>query len=371
MHQGDPAWGPSFETRRIFFCSVLLFLFTATFAHGQDVAEAARQEQSRKAAQPKASRHVYTDEDLKRQNILTAEDQARVEARKKHPQPAPGQQNAEQLPINATPQPESLGEVARRYRRENAAHAAEQAEKNKFVPFPYQLPAGSLAVPTPGVALGVEPAPRLDSLEPTAPSPVPASHAAPIAPFAHSRISPFQPRPFAAAPYTPRLAPPAMPLTGANAPSMLPSIPHAVPARPVIAAGSEGLRLVQVHRGESWWKLAKWYLGNGARWQELRKLNAEHAGPPESLKLGSMVLVPEDARRGDTAIPHSITVKRGDSLWSLARQHLGHGSAWMCLAQANPQIKDYLHMAIGAPLRLPADASLESCSIGSTRNLQR
>lgn len=371
MHQGDPARGPSIETRRFLFCSVLLLLFTATFARGQDVAEAARQEQSRKAAQPKASRHVYTEEDLKRQNILTPEDQARVEAQKKHSQPAPAQQNAEQSPNDATPQPESLGEVARRYRRENAARAAEQAEKKKFTPFPYEVPAGSLAIPKPGVAPKVEPTPRLDLHERAAPSLVPAPRSAPSAPFGHSRISPFRPRPFTAAPPVPRVTPPVAPLPGANAPPMLPVIPHAAPSRPVLSPGKEGLRPIQVRRGESWWKLAESYLGNGARWQELRSLNPEHVESPELLKLGSMVLIPENAYGRSTAIPRSITVKKGDSLWSLARQHLGHGSAWTCMAQANPQIKDYLHIAIGAPLQLPVDAPLESCPMGSTGHLQR
>src|SRR5438105_579652 len=46
------------------------------------VAEAARQERARKQNQQKKSRHIYTADDLKRDQILTREDRAQLEARK-------------------------------------------------------------------------------------------------------------------------------------------------------------------------------------------------------------------------------------------------------------------------------------------------
>jgi len=51
--------------------------------------------------------------------------------------------------------------------------------------------------------------------------------------------------------------------------------------------------------------------------------------------------------------PETIQVRKGDSLWSLAKKHLGHGSAWTCLASANPQIVDYTHLAVGSVLQIP------------------
>ncbi|HYA65036.1 MAG TPA: LysM domain-containing protein, partial [Candidatus Sulfotelmatobacter sp.] len=121
-----------------------------------------------------------------------------------------------------------------------------------------------------------------------------------------------------------------------------------------------GLRLLRVQRGDSWWKLAKLYLGSGARWPELRSLNAAAKDPPDTLRQGSLVLVPRNPIvRADK--PESlIIVKRGDTLWALARSHLGRSSAWRCLARANPQVSDYTRLTVGMPLRLPTGEMPES-----------
>ena len=80
----------------------------------QDVAEAARQAQTRKHQQTKHKKHVYTEEDLKRARILTREDQELLAAKKRNAV-IPGAeapttldaQSLEHLP---------LGDVARMYR---------------------------------------------------------------------------------------------------------------------------------------------------------------------------------------------------------------------------------------------------------------
>jgi nucleoid-associated protein YgaU len=367
MHLGDPASRPWCETRRALLCGALVLLFSATFTHGQDVAEAARQEQARKASQPKASRHVYRDEDLKQQKILTPEDHIRVEAKKKICQPGPSEQNAEQLPLDAEPKPESLGEVARWYRHEKTARTAEQAEGKKFTPFPFQVPHGSLAAPKPGIAPRVGRSPGLELRERTAPLPLLAPQTLPGGPVLRSRISPFQPRPFAAASTVPRTTPPAAPAVDEHTPSALPSYPHAAFVNPGFSPDRAGLQRVQVQRGQSWWKLAQLYLGDGSRWQELRRLNVEQLGPSELLKLGSIAMVPGKAKRTETPPQRSIKVRKGDTLWALAREHLGRSSAWTCLAQANPELKNYMHMRIGEQLQLPTGQALESCQIGNYR----
>src|ERR1700733_10149413 len=80
----------------------------------QDVAEAARQAQTRKHQQTKHKKHVYTEEDLKRARILTREDQELLAAKQRNAV-IPGAeapttldaQSLEDLP---------LGDVARMYR---------------------------------------------------------------------------------------------------------------------------------------------------------------------------------------------------------------------------------------------------------------
>jgi nucleoid-associated protein YgaU len=413
MQGSGPAQGPSIQWRRFTFCGLLFLLFPATVTYAQDVAEAARQEQARKATQQKPPRYVYTDEDLQQNKILTPEDQAKVEARKKQQDAAPAQQNAERVPSDVKSPTESLGEVARRYRQEKA-RAAEAVEKKKFAPFPYKVPEESLAVAKPGVAPGIEIAPRLNRNEHLAPTPLSGSHSASSGTGSGARVSPFQPRrslapapmlheapagPLVAVPVehpkapvvepgtvvpstpprTPTVVHPsfAVPAARAVAPLVVPSTPSRTPAakpsaasNPLPSLESLPLQHVQVQRGQSWWKLAERYLGSGARWSELRRLNAEASGSRDLLKRGAMVLVPERVQTRESPLQRSVTVKKGNSLWMLARQHLGRGSEWMCLAEVNPQLSNYTHLTIGTSLQLPSREALESCRIGRPDKLQ-
>jgi nucleoid-associated protein YgaU len=383
-----PTRGPSREWRRNIFCAIVLFSFCALATRGQDVAEAARQEKARKAAEQKSTPHVYTEEDLKRAAILTPDDKARVEARKRQQNGSPAQQNAEQKPNDAGPLDESLGEIARRYRQEKAAREAELDAKKKIDPFPYDLPENSLAAPEPGLEpanvepvnvepLSIEPPSKPESgvemNERTVPFVRrPALHFFPPVLRSHERISPFEPRPFKGTPSVP-------PAELSIVPTMPPRPPSA--GRPMEKASSPiavnpgpdrvpGMKRVEVQRGQSWWKLAELYLGSGARWPELRKLNVDAGGPPELLMTGALVTVPE-ALKGQKASPQTLRVEKGDSLWSLAHEHLGRGSAWTCLASANPQIVDYTHLAIGTTVRLPEDDALGTCRDGRAGKLQK
>jgi nucleoid-associated protein YgaU len=363
MPLSGPARDSRRERRRAFFCCVVFSLFFATFTHGQDSAGPAEQKSAPKASQQKPQRHVYNEEDLKKRKILTPEDQARVEAQKNRKDAGPAEEGAHRLPSDAGPQPESLGDVARRYRLEKAARAAEEAEKNKFTPFPYKVPEDSLASPTPGVEPRATTSPRLNAGERATPKSLVAPHSSPRGAGPGARISPFQPRPFSA-------APPAFGV-GPAPPMRLPSAARLAPLNPPPPPEIAGLQQVQVQRCESWWKLARRYLGSGALWPELRTLNEEMDGPAELLKAGSIVRLPARAHVGEASPRRSITVKKGDSLWLIAREYLGHGSAWTCLARVNPQISDYARMTIGAPLQLPEAEALDSCRSGKAGKLQK
>jgi nucleoid-associated protein YgaU len=292
-------------------------------AQDQDATEAARQQQTQKSQQPTIPHHVYTDEDLERTRILTPEDKKLAEARRKElPAPTPAAKNPPA--VDATkPPPESLGEVARRYRKEKAAREAEAAAAKKVpAPFRIELPSNTFAEPKrPGALL------RAPS---SAARPVPVAPAPPHRSAAPSRMSPFSPRPTMPSPTSP--APPVNPST-------------LVPRE---------FQQLQVRPGDSLWRMARRYLGNGARWQELLSLNPGLAAHPDSLAAGSTVIVPAAAvSRIVRGSPLTITVQHGDSLWSLARVHLGRGSDWPRLAHANPQISDYLYLQVGSQLQLP------------------
>jgi LysM repeat protein len=113
-------------------CSGILIISCTVFGfsqcYAQDVADAARQEQARKQNQQKKSKHVYTDEDLKRAQILTPEDRSEVEARKLQQPPPPGTEDAQDpLDAQTLPPDAPLGDVARRYRKQRESLRLQQA----------------------------------------------------------------------------------------------------------------------------------------------------------------------------------------------------------------------------------------------------
>ena len=67
-------------------CALLILVaaLMPVAARAQDVAEAARQEKARKASQGARQSHVYTNEDLKKAEIVSRDERAAVEARKKN-----------------------------------------------------------------------------------------------------------------------------------------------------------------------------------------------------------------------------------------------------------------------------------------------
>jgi nucleoid-associated protein YgaU len=291
----------------------------------QDVAEAAREQQTKKSQKPASHHHVYTEEDLKRARILTPEDQKQVAVRKQNASAATSEQAAAPAAPPSTSPPESLGEVARRYRREKALRQAETAAtKNAPSPLRVELPGTALAEPGRSIApLRVPPSAAAPAL--VAPSSA-GSRRAPVS----ARVSPFQPRPSPASPVSPK---------SRGNPSTLPS---------------REFQQVQVQPGDSLWRMARQYLGDGARWQELLTFNPGLLAHPDSLAAGSTVIVPGAAKsRRAPGAPPTITVQPGDTLWSLARAHLGRGSAWPRLGRANPQLSDYLHLRLGSPVHLP------------------
>jgi hypothetical protein len=300
----------------------------------QDAAEAARAEQARKAAKAKTPRHVYTEDDMKHARILTPEDQAKVAARKNNPI----EKKEEQAKSGGgnLPAEESLGEVARRYRKEKAEReAARLMEQGKSPEFPMKLPEATMAAPKPLVQPKMETRPMGNSRRGVG----------------AGRVSPFEPRPLRVVPREPVV--PSAPKI-AIAP-LEPRIDVPV-ARAEAVAPMAGMIARKVERGDSWWKLAENYLGSGARWKELSEMNptATNARDPELLLLGSTVLVPTRVVGREAAPTKIVTVKKGDTLWSMAREHLGHGTAWKCLAEANPELGEPEQLQIGAQVMLPA-----------------
>jgi nucleoid-associated protein YgaU len=347
----------------IALCSCLFFGAAQCRAQtSQDVAEAARQERTRKD-QAKKQKHVYTDEDLRRAKILTPEDEALVEAKRKQ-QPQPAEEQA-QAPIDADTGLAQLplGDIARRYR--NAKIAAQ-------TPDPFHLPFDEPVFAAPVISVPKLEPPRPD-FSPAHPNVLRARpNAAAVAPAISSpaplrRLDPFTRR-FAppAPPSVSRIAPPApQPRTSPSgalssqprivAPPIAPPLPKASMATPIappstVAKTSSSLHTVIIQPGDSLWNLALQNLGRGSRWQELLAANPGILDPTR-IAVGTEIVVP--AKVTGLKSDLRVTVKGGDTLSSIARATYGRAAAWRCIAQANPEIADANRIYAGQQLLLP------------------
>jgi nucleoid-associated protein YgaU len=346
----------------IVLCSCLFFGAAQCRAQAsQDVAEAARQERTRKE-QAKKQKHVYTDEDLRRARILTPEDEALVEAKRKQ-QPQPAEEQA-QAPIDADTGLAQLplGDIARRYRN---AKIAAQAPDPFHLPFDapvfaapvisvpgLELPRASFSPAHPNLA-PVHPAtvvaPAIPNLGPLRRLDPFTRRLAPTAPPSVSRIAPSAARPKTA----PATAPSAEPRV--VAPSIAPSAPKAVVATSIappsaVANPSSTAHTVIIQPGDSLWKLAQQNLGRGSRWQALLAANPGIVDPTR-IAAGTEIVVP--AKLTGLRSDLKVTVKQGDTLSKIARLTYGRAAAWRCIAQANPEIADANRIYEGQQLLLP------------------
>jgi nucleoid-associated protein YgaU len=121
-------------------------------------------------------------------------------------------------------------------------------------------------------------------------------------------------------------------------------------------------KTVSVHHGDSLWKLAQQTLGHGNRYPELLAVNPSVVNPNQ-IRTGAQLNLPVTAANAvptyvatSDAAP-TIKVRKGDTLWNLAKSNLGRSSAWPCVAAANPSISDPNRIYEGQNLILPPACS--------------
>jgi LysM repeat protein len=140
----------------------------------------------------------------------------------------------------------------------------------------------------------------------------------------------------------------------APAVTVLPTQPKRA-ASPTIATQ----HTVSVRPGDSLWKLAQQNLGRGNRWHELLAVNPSIANPNQ-IRAGAQLILPNVAVSAvvslgaKTSAITTIKVRKGDTLWALAKSHLGRSSAWHCLATANPSLSDPNRIYEDQELLVPA-----------------
>ena len=164
--------------------------------------------------------------------------------------------------------------------------------------------------------------------------------------------------PPAASPPPSAPAPPALILPASTPPS---ASPPAVP--PVVApAGETGSNRGHVHvvrAGDDLWSLAERYYGQGTDWRRIATANPTVlTGGPDRLEVGWRLVIPgvdrpeRDERR--------VTVRRGDTLSSLAERELGSADLWPKLYRANrSQLSDPDVLPVGIRLVIPETPSAD------------
>jgi LysM repeat protein len=140
----------------------------------------------------------------------------------------------------------------------------------------------------------------------------------------------------------------------------------------VVKEDARGLRTVTVERGDSLSKIAREYLGDGGRWDEIYSASKDVVQPggrrlsdPDQIDIGWTLLVPGGTASSDQKT--AVVVKRGDSLSKLARKYLGDAGRWDEIFQASTGIKQpggrYLvdpdHIEPGWVLHLPTTTKHE------------
>jgi len=161
---------------------------------------------------------------------------------------------------------------------------------------------------------------------------------------------------------------PAQPV--ASPPTIRPAQPQpALRSTPVSAQN-----VVTVQPGDSLWKLAQKTFGRGNRYPELLAINPSVVSPNQiragaQLNLPVVSGIPVSTGIASNSASPTVKVRKGDTLWNLAKSNLGSSSAWTCLAEANPSISDPNRIYEGQNLMLPRSCS-SSLAVPSSPHAQ-
>lgn len=112
-----------------------------------------------------------------------------------------------------------------------------------------------------------------------------------------------------------------------------------------------GYQTIEVKKGDTLWGIAEKYLGSGSRYREIMSLNSLtsvtiHPGLVLSIP-GTNASANEAAKKTKT-----YTVKKGDTLWDIATNHLKNGSRYVEIMTLSKITSTTIH--VGQSLTLPA-----------------
>lgn len=171
--------------------------------------------------------------------------------------------------------------------------------------------------------------------------------------------------PAAATPAPPHLAP----LTVKPAEER---IPQTLAAPRATQADDKAHRHV-VQAGDDLWSLAERYYGDGRDWRKIAAANPTVlTGGPDRLQVGWRLRIPDIDDDSADGSRRMITVRRGDTLSSIAERELGSASRWTEIFHANrSQLNDPDELVVGMHLSLPKHHRSEARISQKTRDHDR
>lgn len=130
----------------------------------------------------------------------------------------------------------------------------------------------------------------------------------------------------------------------------------------------EAVENYTVKHGDCLWDIAKKHFGDGTKWTEIYKMNADVIGAnPDLIHTGLELKLP-GLDNAHTASAGHYSVKPGDNLWDIAHDQLGDGTKWGEIYKANAQvIGDNPRLIMpGQELQMPGGQQLVSQAPAAT-----
>lgn len=116
-----------------------------------------------------------------------------------------------------------------------------------------------------------------------------------------------------------------------------------------------------VQSGDSLWKIAVKFFGDGNQWRKIYEDNKDVLSDPNKIRVGQVLKIivttvtgSADRTAADVAEDGTYTVQPGDSLWKIAAKVYGNGRRWNKIYEANSdKISDASKIRVGQVLVIP------------------